>query len=101
MDFEPILLEAPLRAVLDLFALALGTAVKRYKLLLELLLVPLHETTPLILFRRLLQRAHFIFALANVDNCIVRRFWNLLSRRSPSTRIEVILQMRSSSIRVE
>jgi len=75
MDFEPVLLETSLRAVLDLFSLALRTAIKWYKLLFGLPAVPLHEAGALILFGCLFQRAHFIFALANVNNFIIRRLW--------------------------
>ena len=78
MDFEPVLLKASLRAVFDLLALALRAAVERDELLLELLLVALHETTALVLFRGLFQRAHFIFALANVNYFVVWRFWDIL-----------------------
>ena len=78
MDFEPVLLEASLRAVFDLLALALRTAVERDELLLELLLVALHETTALGLFCGFFQRAHFIFALANVNYFVVWRFWDIL-----------------------
>lgn len=78
MDFEPVLLETPLRAVFHLLALALRTPVERDELLLKLLLVALHETTPLVLFRSLFQRAHFIFALAYVNYFVVWRFWDIL-----------------------
>ena len=82
MDFEPVLLEASLGAVFDLLTLTLGTAVERDELLLELLLIALHETTALVLFCGLFQRAHFIFALANMDNLVIWWLWNLGARRS-------------------
>ena len=82
MDFEPILLEASLRAIFDLLTLAFRTAVKWDELLLELPAVPLHKSSSLILLCRLLQRAHFIFALANMDNLVIWWLWNLGARRS-------------------
>jgi len=90
MDFEPVLLEAPLGAVFDLLTLALGTAVERNELLLELLFIALHETTALVLFCGLFQRAHFIFALAYVNYFVVWRFWDILGRGCASTGVKVI-----------
>lgn len=98
MDFEPVLLEASLGAILYLFTLTFGTAVKWYKLLFELTAVPLHKAATLILFAGLLQRAHFIFALAYVNYFVVGWLRDLLPCGWARISIEIILQMRSSII---
>lgn len=101
MDLEPVLLEAPLWAVLDLLTLALRAPIKGDKLLLKLSAVPLHEAGPLILFGGFLQRAHFIFTLAYVDHLVIGRLRYLMIRRVARSVIQVILKMGSSVVRIE
>jgi hypothetical protein len=92
MDLEPVLLEATLGAVLDGFALAFGTAVEWYKLLIIQVfpIVTLHEASALILFGRLLQRTHIIFTLANMNNFVIWRLRNLLALNWGLIAVEII-----------
>ena len=65
MGLEPILLEAPLTAVLDGLSLALGTCVKRNVLLLNFL-----ECVVLalqLLLDDVLEGTHFVLAVGDVD----------------------------------
>ena len=71
MDFEPILLKAPLTTILDWLALALWAGVVRNILLLEFTGVPLH-----LLGRHVggildfFERTHPILALTDVDQFV-------------------------------
>jgi len=73
MNLEPVLLKAPLAAVLDRLSLALGTCVEWDKLLVEVGIVVVAPH-----FEHLFQRAHFIATLAHMNHLVVRRYWNRL-----------------------
>lgn len=68
MNFEPVLLETSLAAVLYLVSLTLRTPVKWYKLLFKVFIVFVRRH-----FQNLLQWTHVVFALTNVDDLIVGR----------------------------
>lgn len=75
MHFEPVLLKAPLAAVLNRLTLAFRTSVKRNELLskffvvsVRIVMVALHRV-----LQDFLQRAHLVAALAYVDHAVVRR----------------------------
>ena len=92
MDLEPVLLEAPLRAILDRLALALRARIERNELLFELSRVAVHvlaatmriSTSRCLALQNFFQRAHLVFTLADVKHFVVRRHWNLIAlRRRP------------------
>ena len=88
MDLEPVLLEAPLRAIRDRLPLTLWAGVERHKLLLELPAISGHVVATavkvsvalVLALQNLLERAHFVFALADVDHLVVRSSRNLAIR---------------------
>ena len=74
MDFKPVLLEASLVAILNWLPLALGTGIVGNVLLIEFPAIPLKVVTgciPSTQLQQLLQRAHAILALADVNKLIV------------------------------
>ena len=72
MSLEPVLLKAPLTTVLYGFALALGTAEKGNVLLFEFLGISFTAITFVHMFlEHLLQWAHFIITLRDVDHLVV------------------------------
>ena len=82
MNFEPVLLEASLRAVLRWLSLALGAVVEWHELLLKLACVSSHvaasvEVSIALMLKDLLQRTHFVLALADVDDLVVGWSWDL------------------------
>lgn len=83
MQLEPILLEAPLRAVLGRIIQALRAGVVRNELLVEFFTVLVLRIEPvLLLFPNVLQGTLIVAALAHVDELVARglgrREWHLL-----------------------
>ena len=76
MLLEPVLLEAPLTAVLRWLSLALWTSVEGNELLVEIGCVVVFTRHRY--FEYLLQGANVVFALTHVDNFVVRRCWHRL-----------------------
>ena len=86
MDLEPVLLKATLGAIFDRFPMhALWASVEWHKLLLELCAISCHVMAAtvkvsialVLALQNFFQRAHFVFALANVENLVIRRCRNL------------------------
>ena len=78
MEFEPVLLEAPLRAVLRWVVQTLGARVVRNELLIELLATFVVETHRiLLLLPNELQRTLVVVALAHVNVLVTRGLRNL------------------------
>lgn len=82
MNFEPVLLEASLGAVLRWLSLALGAVVEWHELLLKLTGVSSHvaasvEVSIALMLQYFLQRAHFVLALADVDDLVVGWSWDM------------------------
>ena len=74
MLFEPILLEAALRAVFGWIVEALRAGIMRDKLLIKLLAVLVLRIEPiLLLFPYVLQGALIVLALAHMDELVTRR----------------------------
>lgn len=82
MNFEPVLLKATLGAVLRWLPLALGAVVEWHELLFKRTSISSHVATSVevsiaLMLQDFLQRAHFILALANVNDLIVGWIWDM------------------------
>ena len=82
MNFEPVLLEASLGAVLCWLSLAFGAVVEWHELLFKRTGVSSHvaasvEVSIALMLQDFLQWAHFILALANVNDLIVGWIWDM------------------------
>ena len=89
MDFEPILLEASLRAILDGLILTFWARIEWNELLLGFPRIAVHVVPTAILttsaiFQNFFQWTHFVFALAEMNDFVVGRHRNLIAlHRAP------------------